>query len=179
MAQLHPWRYPTPFDLHYSEDWRARFEQTLADGASSEWNKQRQDDEDLAAHITITRLHGIALFGRPIGETLPEVPTDDYAASLYGDLLWEIEYLESHRVNCVLNSCRIYACLAEKLIFSKDQGAVWALNIVPDEHHPVITAALAAYRGEGTDEDADLEAAKRFAEYIAQRVREVYDARAP
>ena len=22
---LHPWRYPPPFDLHYSEDWREQF----------------------------------------------------------------------------------------------------------------------------------------------------------
>src|SRR5690242_19376551 len=28
-ADLMPWRYPTPFDLHYSEDWRSRCEQAL------------------------------------------------------------------------------------------------------------------------------------------------------
>jgi hypothetical protein len=175
MAQLHPWRYPTQFDLHYSEDWRARFEETLADGAASEWNEQRGDDEDLAAHITITRLVGIRLLGPPIDEVFPEVPEEDYAASLYGDLLWEIEYLETYPVNCVLNGCRIWAYLAEKLIFSKDQGAVWALGILPDEHRAVVGAALAAYRGEGRDEDVGTDAAKQFADYVARRVRDVYE----
>ena len=27
---LHPWQYPTPFDLHYSEDWRERYSKALA-----------------------------------------------------------------------------------------------------------------------------------------------------
>jgi len=52
---------------------------------------------------------------------------------------------------------------------------VWARDIVPDEHRAVVAAALAAYRGEGSDEDVDLDAAKRFAVYIAQRVRDVYE----
>jgi predicted nucleotidyltransferase len=31
-AQLHPWRYPPPFDLHYSETWRAANVRDLAAG---------------------------------------------------------------------------------------------------------------------------------------------------
>ena len=29
-ADLHPWRYPTPFDFHYSESWRTAFTEQLA-----------------------------------------------------------------------------------------------------------------------------------------------------
>jgi streptomycin 3"-adenylyltransferase len=32
-AQLAGWRYPTPFDLHYGEDWRASYEADLTTGA--------------------------------------------------------------------------------------------------------------------------------------------------
>jgi hypothetical protein len=32
LAGLHPWRYPPPFDLHYSGPWRDRFERDLASG---------------------------------------------------------------------------------------------------------------------------------------------------
>src|SRR5579872_4931112 len=30
--EIHPFRQPLPFDLHYSESWRERYTQALADG---------------------------------------------------------------------------------------------------------------------------------------------------
>jgi len=55
---LAPWRYPTPFDFHYSETWRAHFEDDLASGAWRRWNEQQREDSDLAAHITILQQRG-------------------------------------------------------------------------------------------------------------------------
>src|SRR5688572_5990952 len=34
---LHPWRHPTPYDFHYSEDWREKFESAPVDG---KWKKR-------------------------------------------------------------------------------------------------------------------------------------------
>src|SRR5579871_2778969 len=38
--QLVPWTYPTPFDFHYSEDWRHCYEADLANGAWMRWNER-------------------------------------------------------------------------------------------------------------------------------------------
>ncbi|MEJ7701527.1 MAG: nucleotidyltransferase domain-containing protein [Pyrinomonadaceae bacterium] len=55
---LSTWRYPTPFDFHYSEDWREKFERDLADGEWKRWNDIQLFDEDLATHITVTNHRG-------------------------------------------------------------------------------------------------------------------------
>ncbi|MDB4895546.1 MAG: hypothetical protein JWN15_1808, partial [Firmicutes bacterium] len=61
-AELAVWRHPLPFDFHYSEGWRERFLagewRTLNDGVHA--------DPELAAHVTILRERGIALYGPPV-----------------------------------------------------------------------------------------------------------------
>ncbi len=83
---LSPWRHPTPFDFHYSEDWRARFERDLADGNWETWNDVQHCDDDLAAHITVTNHRGLCLYGLPKTDVFPNVPEQDFAASILGDI---------------------------------------------------------------------------------------------
>lgn len=145
--QLIPWRCPTPYDLHYSEDWRSRFEHELATDAWRAWNDKRQEDIDLAAHITVTRARGICLLGQPIAATLPPVPARDYIAAIWGDFLVARSEALNNPPYFVLNACRVAAYLLEGRICSKEEGGVWALSIVPEIFRHLILQALDVYRG--------------------------------
>jgi predicted nucleotidyltransferase len=147
-ADLTPWRYPTPFDLHYSEGWRERYEQDLAGDAWQHWNDSRQTDADLAAHITITRARGICLLGRSIAQMLPPVPRQDYIASIWGDFLWARARATENPPYFILNACRIAAYLTDGRLCSKEEAGAWALNALPADMHSLISQALSIYRGE-------------------------------
>src|SRR5574337_747753 len=67
-ADLRSWAYPTPYDFHFSEDWREKFRRGLSSGEWQTWNDHPRTDADLAAHITVTLHRGICLYGRPIVE---------------------------------------------------------------------------------------------------------------
>ncbi len=168
-SDLCPWHYPTPFQLHYSEDWRARQTASLANGDWQHWNDMQPTDADLAAHLTITRARGIRLVGRPIAEALPPIPPADYRASILAD----VEDYTTGRiapaanpVYFVLNACRVLAYLQAGHIFSKDEGA-WALTHLPSEFHGLITQALAAYR-EVEQEPVDAALLAVFRDYVAR-----------
>jgi predicted nucleotidyltransferase len=166
-GDLTPWKYPTPFELHYSEAWRERFSEDLTTGNWKRWGKQPQTDTDLAAHLTVTRHRGICLWGAPIGEAFPDVPPKDFLASIVADLEWTLERLDQISVTGVLNSCRVYAYLQERCIYSKDEGGVWALNILPVEFRPMVGMALEIYRGERSGHNLNnLEEVRRLMAYV-------------
>ena len=146
-ADLIPWRYPTPFDLHYSEDWRERYERDLAGDGWQRWNDHPQTDADLAAHITITRARGLCLLGQPIAETLLPVPRQDYIASIWEDFLDARAKAADNPPDFILNACRIAAYLLDGHLCSKEEGATWALGALPADFHVLISQALSIYRG--------------------------------
>jgi len=166
---LTPWSYPTPFDYHYSENWREKQTRELASDDWRHWNDARKTDADLAAHITITLARGTCLFGQPISAVFPPVPAADYLASILAD----VEDFFAGRiapandpVYFVLNVCRVLAYVMESHISSKDEGGAWALTHLPQEFHGLIAQALAGYRGE---QEAPFDAAvlERFEVYAA------------
>jgi len=168
-ADLTPWRYPTPFDFHYSEAWRGAFVRALANGGWQDWNSVRRSDEDLAAHITITRRWGVCLHGPPIAAVFPPVPRQDYLASVLSDVLspeFGLDAVTKKLVYVVLNACRALAYLRTGEILSKDSGGVWALRTLPARFHPALAAALDAYRSSADDGGLSLPAAAEFAAYL-------------
>ncbi|HEY7349228.1 MAG TPA: aminoglycoside adenylyltransferase domain-containing protein [Ktedonobacterales bacterium] len=167
---LAPWRCPTPFDLHYSESWRSRCEQALANDGWRAWNDQRQTDLDLAAHITVTRARGICLVGQSIGETFPPVPTRDYLAAIWDDFLWAREALTKNPTYFVLNACRVAAYLLEGRVCSKEEGGVWGLHVVPTAFRNPIVQALEVYRG-GEDRPFDAAGLNQFGAYMEDWLR--------
>ncbi len=143
---LRPWQYPTPFDLHYSEDWREKYESDLGPGEWQNWPIEEQRDSDLAAHITMTKARGICLLGEPVGQVFPDVPGEDFAASIASDLEWALKRLDKYPVYSVLNACRVHAYFKDGRVLSKTEGAEWALENMLAQFHPIITTALEAYR---------------------------------
>ncbi len=144
---LHPWRYPTPFDFHYSEDWRGQTAAALADGSWQGWTASEEGDPDLAAHITVLHARGVVLLGPPIADIFPLVPRADFLDSLRLDVLharFGLTGLAEHPVYSVLNACRTLAYLRDGAILSKAEGGAWALAALPAAHRPVIADVLAA-----------------------------------
>jgi predicted nucleotidyltransferase len=165
-SYLNPWRYPTPFDFHFSEDWR---EKTAAALVAPEWQlwsgQPPPADPDLAAHITITRTRGICLAGKSILDVFPEIPRADYVDSIMGDFDYARDGIADNPVYAVLNFCRIYSYLREGRIDSKDEAGVWALDHLPPDYHALISAALDTYRNDILY-PFDSTALNAFADYI-------------
>jgi predicted nucleotidyltransferase len=146
-ADLQPWRYPTPYQCHYSESWRERFVADTAGSGWLRWDDAERTDPDLAAHLTILHRRGVVLVGPSIAETLPEVPPADYLTSILGDVESAAGYVERDPVYAVLNLCRVYRYVVDGDICSKDEAGAWAAETLPEPLRPVAAAALANYRG--------------------------------
>jgi predicted nucleotidyltransferase len=169
-SQLLPWRYPTPYDLHYSETWREAFIQDLTTGAWQAWHTDQQYDPDLAAHITVTNARGICLVGEPIPAVFPAVPDGDYRASIAGDIRDSLETIAANPVYAVLNCCRTYAYHQEGHIFSKEEGGRWALQVISPPLRETVISALAAYRSDAEEQAFNPDALMSFATYMRREL---------
>jgi predicted nucleotidyltransferase len=156
-SALDPWQYPTPFDFHYGESHRERFEA----GELELW--ERRLSRDLAAHVTVLHHAGQPLVGPPVGQVFPEVPWADYVDALTHDLDWcRTRFAELPRYG-VLSIARIWATLATGELQSKTSGAEWALPKLSAELRPALEHALDVYRGKEEERWMDL----LVGEYIA------------
>jgi predicted nucleotidyltransferase len=169
-ADIHPFQHPLPFDLHYSETWRQQVSEELADGTWQHWDNQTRRDPDLAAHLTITRRRGIALYGQPALTVLPAVPGRDYATSIIGDYLDARDSCAHNPVYFALNACRVLAYLQDECIYSKDEGGVYGLTNLPVDFRSLIMQALEAYRVEKAVTAFDSNELDQFAIYMDQRI---------
>ena len=130
----------------------------------------------------INRAHWLAgryalLYGPEPGEI---VPRPDWSELLI-DLDREVEHLEAHvaagdtdpfeATYAILNGSRILRAMeTNDVAISKRSAGSWALEHLPERWHPVLRAAMRAYDGPATSEDAALLAAE-MAEFVAM-VRE-------
>ncbi len=171
---MFPWRFPMPFDFHYSEDWRASFKRDLADGNWKRWNDVRRFDEDLATHITITNRRGLCLYGTPVSDVFPLVPKWDFTASVLEDVhsaKFGFDAVLKFPVYVVLNACRTYGFLKTGQVMSKEEGGIWALRELPVRFNETIAGALNEYRN-GTNESAlTKERLIEFAEFMQSEIK--------
>jgi hypothetical protein len=152
---LHPWRHPAPYDLHF----------TGSDGNML----GPGEDHDLAAHVSVTRHAGVALFGPQPTDVFPEVPWEDYEDSLRRDLAWSRDH--ATELYGVLSPARIWATLTTKEIHSKESGAAWALERSPADFRPPLERALAMYRTGDQQHAFDREEVLRFADFVNDQLR--------
>ena len=172
-SAINTFQHPLPFDLHYSEDWRERFHQQLADDEWLHWNDFTRRDHDLATHITVTLARGVCLNGKPIRETLPAVPQEYYIESIVRDFEDALQNIARMPVYFVLNACRIYAYLRDGNILSKDEGGSWGLRTLPATCHGVIEQARESYRGDRLDRPFNSADLDYFAIYIQEQIQNV------
>lgn len=166
---IHPWQYPTPFDFHFSEEWREKISTELANGTWQHWNDPRPKDPDLAAHVTIMNHCGIRLVGKPVAEVFPPVPRADYLDSIMGDFDFAANLLTDNPVYAILNFCRIYWYLLENQISSKDEAGVWGIGNLPQEYRLLIEKALWLYRGEIAEAEFDAIQMTDFMDYMRDK----------
>ncbi|TMW71174.1 aminoglycoside adenylyltransferase domain-containing protein [Alteribacter natronophilus] len=144
-AQLKNWVHPCPFDFHYSEFWRERYEDDLLEDTYIYLNEDINTDADLAAHITILHEKGICLTGKPVHKVFPSIPRDDYISSIMSDFSDCLENIEVDPIYCILNLIRVFWYLKEGEISSKLEAGQWGLKALPQEYRTTIKKATDSY----------------------------------
>ncbi|RCW76822.1 aminoglycoside adenylyltransferase domain-containing protein [Saliterribacillus persicus] len=143
--QLKDWKHPCPFDFHFSEFWRERYENDLLKGTYKFLNGDINTDTDLAAHITIINNRGICVVGTPISEVFPLVPQSDYTSSIMGDFKDCLENIEDDPIYCTLNMIRVFWYLKERVISSKLEAGNWGVLTFPKELSITIEKVVNCY----------------------------------
>jgi predicted nucleotidyltransferase len=144
-SEIRPWRHPAPFDFHYSELWRKRFES----GTLEPWTSPTSTD--LASAVTMVLAGDTTLFGPPPAQVFDPVPRADYHDAILKDVPPNDWFVQQDTRNLVLTLPRIWAGVATDDVHSKEGAAAWALPQLPAEHRPLLERALAIYRGEAND----------------------------
>ncbi|GGN59190.1 aminoglycoside adenylyltransferase domain-containing protein [Oceanobacillus indicireducens] len=171
--QLMDWQHPCPFEFHFSDYWRERYETDLFQGTYQYINEVIQTDPDLAAHITITNYRGICIEGKPVDEVFPKVPLDDYLSSIMGDYLECLENIAEDPIYCSLNMLRVFWFLDEGVISSKKEAGDWGQKNLPLKLRNTVRKATENY-ADGKDgcsfEKLEL---LLLRDYIAGKVQEL------
>jgi Domain of unknown function (DUF4111)/Nucleotidyltransferase domain len=158
LGDIHPWKYPTPYDFHYSPG-------AHEDAEGRERDDPDRRDADLAAHVTVVRRCGVRLVGDPIERVFPAVPRADYLDSLRRDLSWC--RTQARPLYAVLSASRIWAAVADpETIHSKETGAAWALAAAPEPFRPLVAQALAVYRGMTDDAGFGASEVARYLDHV-------------
>jgi len=159
-----PFIYPTPYELHFSNAYRAEFSRSLSETCAA----MHGTDRDLAAHITVINSVGITLCGKDAREVFTEVPREYFLDSIRADIADAAVEIQTSPVYCALNLCRVLAFTEENLILSKRDGGLWALPLLPQQFHTVVSSVLYSYeRGMPFECRASL---TEFAEYMLRRI---------
>lgn len=153
VKQLKNWVHPSPFDFHYSEYWRERYEADLDMGTNQYLNDHLKTDADLAAHITITTERGICVEGAPIVEVFPAIPHAHYVAAIMSDFEACLVDIEKDPVYCTLNLLRVLWYLQEGVISSKQEAGQWGLRSLPKGMTATIQKVIDRYSGEESSDD--------------------------
>ena len=133
--------HPVPFCLHFSNAHKEACRKDMP----AYIQRMKGTDPDLAAHFTVTRAVGKAVWGKPVEEVFAPVPREAYLDSIRADVAEAVEDVAANPVYVILNLCRVLAAIRDGAVLSKAQGGAWGLENLPPEHHGVIRAALEAY----------------------------------
>lgn len=135
---------PVPLEVHYSSQWHEHILAGDVDWSATRW------DPDLPAHLLSVRQRGAVLHGPPIADVVGQVPWSAFRAAVLDDFAWIVDgdNVLTTPFYGVLNICRYWHLLTtdEQVVLSKEEGAMWALEHLPAEHHRVVFDALEAYR---------------------------------
>lgn len=173
MKYLHPFVYPTPFELHFGNAYLEKYK------TDKHFFVDTSQDPDLAAHATITKARGLCLLGKPIDEVFGDIPREYYLDSIRKD---SQEYLKKilrgrETKTCpvpsygVLNACRVLAFIGENIITSKLEGGQWAIKNLPKKYSTVIRQAIKQYTGRGNVHEVDVHLLKQFAKYAREKMK--------
>ncbi len=158
-------QYPTPYELHFSNDHKERCKADVEAYCRS----TNGVDKDLAAHFTVTRNVGITLCGKPVEDVFGMVPKEAYRDSLRYDIENAENDILDNPVYIILNLCRVLAYIREEKVLSKKQGGEWGITHLPPRYRAVVQAAIGSYCGK-TSFTIDEAEAKAFAKYMLEQI---------
>ncbi|WP_053216029.1 aminoglycoside adenylyltransferase domain-containing protein [Guptibacillus hwajinpoensis] len=147
-GQLDNWEHPSPYEFHYSEFWRDRYEVDLLENRFTYLNDDIKTDPDLAAHITIMFYRGICIEGSSIFEVFPRIPSSDYLSSIIGDYEECLANIVDDPIYCSLNMLRVFWYVKEGIISSKQEAGNWGLTSLPDEMKGTMYKVVNSYQSE-------------------------------
>jgi predicted nucleotidyltransferase len=130
-SEIRPWRYPPPFDFHYSDWWPGM--------------RDRGTNTDLAVLITMLLAAGTPLYGPAPTTIFDAVPENDFRRTTLAAVDEVVRDIEGDTRNVVLTLARIWTSLETGDVLRKDRAATWALERLPDEHKPVLERARSLY----------------------------------
>ncbi len=169
--------HPMPFQVHFGQE---HTDEILSDAV--DWAADRTDP-DLAAHCQATREIGIALRGAPISDLFGRVPLADFMDAVEGDLEWILAdtNIVTSPFYAVLNCCRVlwlWSGHSQRLVPSKEEAGLWAMERLPAELAAVVRDALEAYRSDAPVAEGERQTAGRkwdapsllaFRDYMRER----------
>jgi len=158
-------QHPIPFLLHFSPAYLQRAGQ----GIPAFCREMNGRDPDLAAHFTVTRSRGYALFGPTPGQLFAPVAREAYLQSILSDVQDAVQEVLRDPVYMMLNLCRVLACAQEGLVLSKKEGGEWAQTRLPRQYAALAGEALAAY-----DNAAALPAGAAQQQFCSFVLKEIY-----
>lgn len=170
MAQLKDWYHPSPFEFHYSEGWRSRFEE-----ASREERTELQQgftDPDLAAHVQVILERGITWRGQPLHKLLSGFDSAHFSDAIRADAFDCLDTMDENPIYCVLNLLRGLAYEQERVLLSKQEALGW---MIENGHFPgnVIVVVRKATQGyEGEDVTFDQHELNVFRLYMCQQLQQ-------
>ena len=132
-----------------------------------EW---RGDPETAPRHwfvldVAIGRAHARALAGPPAATVFPEQEERHVLRAMCASLEWYAERAEDAPADTVLNACRAWRYLSERVWSSKTEAGQWAAG---GDEGPVVRQALAVRAGQGQGPPAA--AARRLAREVSARI---------
>ena len=159
--------HPIPYELHFS---RAHLEwyRTAPDDYVA---RMKGRDPDLAAHFTVLRAAGVALYGPPAPQMFGPVSRRDYFDSVWSDIGSAVDEIGENRQYAALNLARTLCYLATGRVASKREGGMWALRRVPARFAPLIQAALDERAGIATAVAPELE--REYALYMLAQIEKI------
>jgi streptomycin 3"-adenylyltransferase len=139
-------KYPTPYELHFSNGWLERY----LENPLVLCNDDYKTDKDLAAHFTIIKHVGIVLCGLPISNVFGDVKREYYIDSIKNDIEDSKSEILNNPIYIILNLCRVLAYLKDDLILSKAEGGEWGTHNLPEKYLYIVNKALYCYTHEAT-----------------------------
>ncbi|RHW43296.1 DUF4111 domain-containing protein [Neobacillus notoginsengisoli] len=173
LGQLKDFKHPSPFEFHFSECWRSRYEEELSLQTYKHLNGEIRKDPDLAAHITITAQRGICIEGKPIEDVFPSIPSSFYTSSILGDFNDCLENIVENPVYCTLNLIRVYLYICEGVISSKQEAGIWGLLSLPKEMNQTLQKVITNYSHNDDSYEFEKKELISFRDYIANKVQQL------
>lgn len=161
---LKPFQYPTPFELHYSEAHRDRYEH------DPEYVCGGGEDKDLAAHFVVALERGLCLYGDPLIHVCDPVPREAYVDAIYYDIQDAKNDILDQPVYMVLNLCRVLMFLQDGVVASKQEGGEWGIHHVPNDYQALIEGCLYAYKHGTSITHVNENAALSFADHMLKEI---------